>query len=866
MEEARQQLADLKLDMERHKGNAEYTARLEVDLKAARRELAEAKRLLQYAHSSNYSTPEGFHQSWLDDPFLPAGERHRLQSNPRPATVDGAGPGVQQNLGGPGGYPDLSPLHRDSFRGFPGTERPRAAVPVTPHWSTRLNPLNYLRTPFNPSNGDGVEEGIRPPGVGLRGGLEGLGDSGEDEVGTGERGVRGSRERDGSGSRVRSCHRRSARGDRNNDARGRVQSRGRSKSNTVRRESHSRRRGRRTSRDASVHHSEHRFREEYMENRRRPGSNANYQERNHFRANDAFNPGMSSGAPMRPFGNGLPPPYGNSFPRTASVRLKPEDITFFEGKNVDFFLASCRSYAALYSDRSVLEVIPRALKGVAKDWFLSIPPSKRHYLDSLEGWAFLLRDEFGEDDRRQREKAEARFFDPAKEDVETYYWEKKQMHERAEPGISEFALMRELWKGLGRKTPWLQVLSYHQHSLRDFKEELLQRVERQEKRSEWKRSQEKPSTEKRESKWRSEVKVKPEKKGNTSAEKKSQKPSDRGLPGCKNCGEDHFHSACPKKTKTYHVKEAAEVSSDEEDQEDEERSESGNSVSTIKSYNVASRNEFSFAQTRRISSVSKVKVTELPRSKGVGTGVSFLNGSPLPLEAWLVDPSDETPTIMGCGDSGGQCLIALECVPKQYLKAISRHASMNPSFQGVGGASEKGLGFVVIAVFLPDEKTLNGDPSGKIVKVWVEFQIVKSLDCNFLLGRDATRAYGIDFVESKGVIVIGGIEIPMADKKHLKSVRKTINSMVTVGKDVCVPPHCDVLVEICMPVGIPTTKVLLFKPVGFVDLPRQLHGRIPVTLMFSNCSVVNFSNLCDYPMKLGKGERLGHVDVVQMES
>lgn len=136
-------------------------------------------------------------------------------------------------------------------------------------------------------------------------------------------------------------------------------------------------------------------------------------------------------------------------------KLKPEDISTFDGENVEFFIASCLSFAALYGERRVLEVVPRALKGVAKDWFLTVPAHKRHHMSSLQGWAYLLRDGFGEDERRSRERAEARFFDPSKESFERYFWDKKQMHERAEPGISELHLMREIWKGLAPKTPWL---------------------------------------------------------------------------------------------------------------------------------------------------------------------------------------------------------------------------------------------------------------------------------------------------------------------------------------------------------------------------------------------------------------------------
>lgn len=65
-----------------------------------------------------------------------------------------------------------------------------------------------------------------------------------------------------------------------------------------------------------------------------------------------------------------------------------------------------------------------------------------------------------------------------------------------------------------------------------------------------------------------------------------------------------------------------------------------------------------------------------------------------------------------------------------------------------------------------------------------------------------------------------------------------------------------------MPGGLPADKALILHPSCFVDLPRELHGRIPWTLLYTSCPSVFFSNLCNYPIPLSKGQPVGHVEIV----
>lgn len=115
------------------------------------------------------------------------------------------------------------------------------------------------------------------------------------------------------------------------------------------------------------------------------------------------------------------------------------------------------------------------------------------------------------------------------------------MHERAEPGISELHLMREIWKGLARKTPWLQVTSYNQHNIKDFRDELQLQFDnnRRSDRGTWQSGRPANPKDREKDKGPGDRPRSKEGKGKT-------RPSDRGLPPCKNCGLDHFHSECQK--------------------------------------------------------------------------------------------------------------------------------------------------------------------------------------------------------------------------------------------------------------------------------------------------------------------------------
>lgn len=274
----------------------------------------------------------------------------------------------------------------------------------------------------------------------------------------------------------------------------------------------------------------------------------------------------------------------------------------------------------------------------------------------------------------------------------------------------------------------------------------------------------------------------------------------------------------------------------------------------------------SFLRSRTIPVASELPIVDLPTPSTIGSGLSYLNGHPLPIEVWLSTPTGTTPTVMGCGDTGGQCLIRRDTLvthaPDVEIRA--HPGSGGPSFGGIGGGVLQPLGFALLAVYIPNGEALLGDvTNGRVIRALIEFQVIEELDCNFLIGRDATRAYGIDFIESNGVIRIGDMVVPIADCPS-KSVEKTLNNSVLLAEDVTVPAHSDVLIPVYLSsrASIPPQHALLFSPGPFVDLPRDLHGRIPHTLMSSDTSALVFSNLCGYPMRLAKGRVVGSVQVL----
>ena len=104
--------------------------------------------------------------------------------------------------------------------------------------------------------------------------------------------------------------------------------------------------------------------------------------------------------------------------------MKVEDVGAFEGKDVEHYIRTLETISDIYGERRLLLILPCCMKGVAKEWFISIPVDNRHLTRSLAGWSYLLRDGFGEDLRRSKERAASWVYRPWKESVEDYFYDK----------------------------------------------------------------------------------------------------------------------------------------------------------------------------------------------------------------------------------------------------------------------------------------------------------------------------------------------------------------------------------------------------------------------------------------------------------
>ncbi|KAI5795382.1 hypothetical protein DFH27DRAFT_626808 [Peziza echinospora] len=575
-------------------------------------------------------------------------------------------------------------------------------------------------------------------------------------------------------------------------------------------------------------------------------------------------------------------------------RLKVEDIGTFDGDNVHYFMKNLEVMSTVYSEQAVVSVLPKAMRAVARDWFVTLSDKDMLFWATLKGWKLLLEETFGDDERRRKEKAEARVFKLGYEKPEKYFYDKLALVRRAEPSISDVYAMREIWLGLKKNAPDLMSMSWKQASLKEFRDELSMRVDllddekkrgpRRRKRSYYSRDgrHRDYGSKYRDNSYRSRHRS-PSPKHDTSSNKRldtkrsgspsiKDKPSDKGLPPCRTCNEDHFKCEClklqknDKSRKSYKIsavdKDASSCSdgdssatADDSDDESVEKNTYKVTVSKM-SFN-------SFAQRRTVARIRNMRMIEIPRGEGIGEGISWLNGDPLPVEAWLNEPPPKISIILGCGDSGGQCMIRKDILLSEVPDAVIREGKMTPSFTGVGGAKERSLGYTPIPIYLSDSWALKGLKHGRVIKLFIEFQVVEHLDCNFLIGRDATRMYGIDFVESEGVMKIGGTSIPIADQAlESKTVCRTVSCNVTAKSDVIIAPGGEALVPVMLSQCFPASRSLLFEPSPFINVSKEILGRFPHAMVNTSIPFLPFTNLCDYPIKIPKGSCIGEVEVL----
>lgn len=447
--------------------------------------------------------------------------------------------------------------------------------------------------------------------------------------------------------------------------------------------------------------------------------------------------------------------------------LKVEDIGAFEGKDVEHYIRTLEVISDIYGERRLLLILPRCMKGVAKEWFISIPVDNRHFTRSLDGWAFLLRDGFGEDLRRSKERAESRIYRPWKESVEEYFYDKAAMHKRAEPNITEIELMREIWKGLSPHAVELMVVSWKQYNQKEFRDELIQRqdmVDKSKRKSRFGRGDRdtdggrdfRPRDRGTGSRWRSRDNAPTD--GNDAGYRgfsndRLRGPDDdcrRGPP------DDHQHRRPD--TERYRGRNDDEKLRGRDDKNP--RSKNGayhttahdstdplapegatdtpvgtgeesdtpyvsDSYSRSATYRIEVLGTYSsFLRSRTVPAAHELPIVDLPIPPSIGCGLSYLNGHPLPIEVWLCAPTSSTPTVMGCGDTGGQCLIRRDTLLSHVpdVEIVDNPTTGGPRFGGIGGGTLQPRGFALIPVYIPNKEALLGDVQrGKVIRAMIEF-------------------------------------------------------------------------------------------------------------------------------------------------
>lgn len=86
----------------------------------------------------------------------------------------------------------------------------------------------------------------------------------------------------------------------------------------------------------------------------------------------------------------------------------------------------------------------------------------------------------------------------------------------------------------------------------------------------------------------------------------------------------------------------------------------------------------SFLHSCKVPDAHQLPILTLPAPPTLGDGLSYLN-DPLPIEVWLSLPTSDTPAIVGCGDTGGQCLIRHDVLLSQTLPLPRTHIPPRPT-------------------------------------------------------------------------------------------------------------------------------------------------------------------------------------------
>lgn len=589
---------------------------------------------------------------------------------------------------------------------------------------------------------------------------------------------------------------------------------------------------------------------------------------------------------------------------TRKSTLRPSDIGEFDGKQEEVFQFVRKIQDTVETsgvdDGDIVKMIPRCLTGRAQYWYMGLTKDQRdRMLCSTTTFIQGLQQEYQQQTRRELQLAIAYFYHPSEHPhIADYYYQKIAKHRSVEPDISDRDLIDEVYRGLEKKAPGLaRMVAVRQFRvLEEFKEELFFKFEsflNMERAS--KKKNKEGSTKKRDKKGNKKVTKKEKEKEERDGKgrwkgKAKKKPSEVGGRPCSNCQKDHWDNECDqkenskdkektkggkkdKKVKGYVMgyqedsDEEEDVSSSSEEDSEESSSSDDDSESNSHSYYFSAASYFAngsspFFGSRKIST-DHLDISTLPKRESVGSGMDFLSASPLPIEIFTVAEGaglgTQAESIRACADTGGQGLIDSEVLHSRHPDVVIRQHEKNPRFSGIGSGTESSLGWVCLDVLFPNQEALEGGEGRRVTRITAEFQVVKRLDCNMLIGRELLKGHGVRIIEDQGILAFpDGNSCPILDiPKKLKATPTPKKIYAATGR--FVRPGEEISLEIRDP-GLSDRVTLCLDPILQNRRNQALGGFVPRCTIRGNQKWVRFRNFSTFPIRLSKGEPLALVE------
>ena len=607
---------------------------------------------------------------------------------------------------------------------------------------------------------------------------------------------------------------------------------------------------------------------------------------------------------------------------TSRVHKIPSDLFIELDPKIgatDLYCNNLRHLAALYGDQSVIAGIPRSLQGRARDWWASSPMTMEE-MNTVEGWVTAISREFPVYVPRAKAEAMAYKYQPTKIfDALDYFYAKINKLRSAERSMSDEDIIDFIWEGLppGLKKlldyPQLKALPLTEAGRvignKDlaYREDVLAVEERrvskdhsskERRRDHWKSTVDTQTTSSSlspakssstTSKIPAKARIKGKGKSNESTnvphplpreQWKTDKQGRTMTRKCRFCDQWHFDFDCPKRPTSYslttivsesygQIAPSSEESSDESSSSESSSSEEEPVVSskpasycTIPIYSTELPQ--SSSQPVKIPKAEDYIIHEVEPLPIMGTGVAYLSAEPCPIQAWIgKSPDSNIPISTGVADSGGPSIIQKDLIPSDYVLNAS---PLNPSFQGVGNHTTDVQGYVLLPIHFPNQAALDGNSKkARVLKLWIEFQVVDKLAAGFLIGRDALKGYKAIIDEEAGQIVFritrDPFPVPILKRKY--HTRKA-DSRIFATRSVHVRPRSEAWVPITFDQGLmESTNDVLITPVRKNTGAMQVHASCPHSIISGTTTHVLYLNPSDRPAKIGKGEIVAHAKPIE---